>query len=102
MIITPRLRAALTNWFMRGAIKPTRCADMAHVCASHISQIIIAVRATGHCTTFSEAPASLVLRRARRLSMPGTFGRLGIASPRDGDAAAISMAPGIEVRKDLR
>ena len=34
--------------------------------------------------------------------MPGTFGRFGITSPRDGDATESSMAPGIEPRKDLR
>src|SRR5262245_17756487 len=101
MIITPRLRAALTTWFIRGAIKATRCADMPQVCVSHISQITIAVRATGHCRTCSEAPASFVLPRARRLSVPGTFGRFGITSPRDWGAAS-SMAPGIEARKDLR
>ena len=59
MIITPRLRAALTTWFIRGAIKATRCADMPQVCVSHMSQMMIAVRATGQRRTCSEAPAPL-------------------------------------------
>jgi hypothetical protein len=103
MIITPRLRAALTTWFIRGAIKATRCAAMAQVCVFHMSQMMIAVVATGHCRTCSEAPDSLVRRRARRFSVPGTFGRLNFASPGDACAAATSAAPvGIDPRKDLR
>ena len=103
MIITPRLRAALTTWFIRGAIKATRWADMPQVCVSHMSQMMIAVRATGHWRTCSEAPASFVLLRARRLSVPGTFGRFGIdVSHGTACAAASSRAPGIDPRKDLR
>ena len=43
MIMTPRLRAALITWFIRGAITDTRCADRLQVCVSHISQMMIAV-----------------------------------------------------------
>src|SRR5215831_13206648 len=31
IIITPRLRAAVITWFIRGAIAATRCADILHV-----------------------------------------------------------------------
>jgi hypothetical protein len=31
MIITPRLREALTTWFIRGAMAATRCADRLQV-----------------------------------------------------------------------
>src|ERR1700756_5000031 len=103
MIITPRLRAALTTRFMRGAIDATRCADIAQVCVSHISQMMMAVRATGHCLTCSVAPASFVRRRARRLSVPGTFGRFGSgAFPDRCGAAASNMAPDIDPKNDLR
>src|ERR1051326_234482 len=73
---------------------------MPHVCASHMSQITMAVRATGHSKTCSETPASLLRRRARRRSVPGTFGRFGKASRR-GSWAASSITPGIDTRKDL-
>jgi hypothetical protein len=43
MIMTPRLRAEPTTWFIRGAIAATRCADRLQVWASHISQMMMAV-----------------------------------------------------------
>src|ERR1044071_9748690 len=82
-IMTPRLRAALTTWFIRGAMAATRWADRLHVCASHISQMTMAVCATSQRSTFSDtrflfAPcACSPRRRTRRLSAPGTRGRLG-------------------------
>jgi hypothetical protein len=60
MIIAPKLRAAPITWFIRGAISPTRCADSAQVCVSHMSQMTIAVRATGHSRTCSVGPPPLV------------------------------------------
>jgi hypothetical protein len=103
MIITPRLRAALTTWFIRGAITDTRCAHMAQVCVFHMSQMMMAVLATGHSMTCSEAPISLLRRRARRDIVPGTLGRFSFASPGDDCAAATSAAPaGIDPRNDLR
>ena len=83
MIITPRLRAALITWFMRGAIAATRCADMLQVCVSHISQMMMAVCATSQrscrCDTRKRplpAPCSERLR-ARKDNVPGTFGTIG-------------------------
>src|SRR4051812_7708668 len=87
---------------MRGAIRATRWADMPQVWVFHMSQMMMAVRATGHCRTCSVGPALFVLRRARRLRVPGTFGRFGIGSLLDCGAAASSIAPDTDPKKDLR
>ncbi len=60
---------------MRGAIIVTRCADIEQVCVSHMSQMTIAVWATGQRSSFSDGLPDLSRLRARRLRIPGTFGR---------------------------
>src|SRR6187399_1724736 len=75
---------------------------MPQVWAFHISQMMIAVRATGHCSVCSAAPAAFVRRRARRVNVPGTLGRLG-STARCGDCAAAAsiIAAGIVRSKVL-
>jgi hypothetical protein len=75
--MTPRPRAALTAWFIRGAMAATRCADMPQVWVSHMSQMTMAVRATGQSRVCSVGAPFLERRRARRRRVPGTLGRLG-------------------------
>src|SRR6266545_375215 len=69
MMNTPRLRAWLTAWFMRGAISPTRRVEPSHQCLSHISQMTMAVPFGFHSTDFSTLRHSplplLVSTRAR-------------------------------------
>ena len=82
MIITPRLRAALTTWFIRGAMAATRCAAQRQVCVSHISIIMMAVWATSQRSASSEhrnlaTAGRLLLAPARpQAERSGDFGAI--------------------------